>query len=128
MFDTVEKVTSTWLSSVNKGDLESVMALYNEHAIMIPTFSNRLLDNPEKIQNYFERLACREELSIALHENTVVTQFLKDNLYSSCGIYCWRFAVDGELLSFEARFSFLIDLAQASPIVHHHSSQIPRTL
>ena len=128
MFETVEAVTNTWLQNVNKGNIENLMELYDENAIMVPTFSNRLLNTPDKIRKYLESLACHEELSIALHENTVVIQALQKDLYSCCGIYCWRFAVDGELLSFEARFSFIINLALACPIIHHHSSQIPRTL
>jgi hypothetical protein len=116
------------MDHVNQGNLESLLALYDENAILIPTFSNRLLNTPEKIRGYFERLTAREELSIALHEKTLHVQALRASLYSVCGIYCWRFAVEGELLSFEARFSFMIDLDSPRPVIHHHTSQIPRTL
>ena len=97
-------------------------------AVLIPTFSNRLLGKPETIRDYFERLSTREELSIALHEKTLGVTPLGNQLFAMQGIYCWRFAIDGELLSFEARFSYMLDLARAKPIVHHHSSQIPRML
>jgi len=128
MAETPENVLKTWMSRINQGDIEGILALYDENAVLIPTFSNRLLNTPEKIRKYFEILASREELSIALHEKTLVVQPLRDNLYSMCGIYCWRFAVEGELLSFEARFSFLVDPTLSRPIIHHHTSQIPRTL
>jgi len=123
-----ETVLKTWMSHINEGNIESLLTLYDGNAVLIPTFSNRLLNTPEKIRKYFENLVSREELSIALHEKTLVVQPIRDNLYSMCGIYCWRFAVEGELLSFEARFSFIIDPNQPSPIIHHHTSQIPRTL
>ena len=74
------------------------------------------------------RLAAREDLSIALHEKTLLSQDLGGNVHALHGIYCWRFAVDGELLSFEARFSYILDLEREKPIMHHHSSQIPRML
>jgi len=32
------------------------------------------------------------------------------------------------LLNFEARFTYVVDLSKASPIMQHHSSQIPRML
>lgn len=128
MAETPEKILKTWMSHINQADIESLLALYDPNAVLIPTFSNRLLNSPEKIRKYFETLGGREELSIALHEKTLVVQPIRDNLYSMCGIYCWRFAVEGELLSFEARFSFIIDPALPSPIIHHHTSQIPRTL
>ena len=128
MSRTPEQVVAAWMSCINKRDMEGLMGLYDGGAVMIPTFSNRLLNTPEKVRKYFENLITREELSIALHENTLSVQPLPNQLYALCGIYCWRFAVEGELLSFEARFSFLLDLTRDQPILQHHSSQIPRTL
>ncbi len=128
LFKAPEDLLKVWLSRVNAGDIEGILALYDEQAILIPTFSNRLLNGPQKRRDYFENLVHREDLSIALHEKTLAVQALGASLHSLCGIYCWRFAVEGELLSFEARFSFLVDLARLNPILHHHTSQIPRTL
>ena len=121
-------ILEQWMQAVNEGDVESLLGLYDENAVLIPTFSNRLLNTPEKLRDYFEKLGSREELSIALHEKTLIIQKLGNQIYSLSGIYNWRFAVDGELLNFEARFSYLIDISKANPILHHHSSQIPRTL
>ncbi len=125
---TPEEILKAWLQAVNNGDIECVMALYAENAVLIPTFSNRLLNDTGKIRNYFESLNAREELSVALHEKTVTVQAISTSISALCGIYCWRFAVEHELLSFEARFSFVLDLALNNPIIQHHSSQIPRTL
>lgn len=123
-----EDVLAAWMQAVNHGDLEGVLALYDESAVLIPTFSNRLLGKPERIREYFERLSTREELSIALHEKTLGIQRVKEEVYAMHGIYCWRFAIDGELLSFEARFSYVLDMGLPHPILQHHSSQIPRML
>jgi len=129
MFSSPLHVIESWMRHVNEGDIESLLKLYDHGALLIPTFSNRLLNTPEKLREYFERLSSREELSIALHEKTVITQETKDkNVFMVGGIYNWRFAVDGELLNFEARFSYVMDISQSNPILHHHSSQIPRTL
>lgn len=123
-----EDVLKDWMLAVNTGDVEGLLALYDENAVLIPTFSNRLLNTPEKLREYFERLGGREELSIALHEKTLMVQPILNNTYCLSGIYCWRFAVEEELLSFEARFSYVVDLSLPRPIIHHHSSQIPRML
>jgi len=129
MFSSPLHVIESWMNHVNEGDIESLLKLYDHGALLIPTFSNRLLNTPEKLREYFEKLSSREELSIALHEKTVITQETKDkNVFMVGGIYNWRFAVDGELLNFEARFSYVMDIFQSNPILHHHSSQIPRTL
>jgi hypothetical protein len=121
-------ILEQWMQAVNNGNVKSLLSLYDNQAVLIPTFSNRLLNTPEKLRDYFEKLGSREDLSIALHEKTLIIQELENQIYSLSGIYNWRFAVDGELLNFEARFSYLIDLSKQNPILHHHSSQIPRTL
>ncbi|WP_089416508.1 nuclear transport factor 2 family protein [Vitreoscilla filiformis] len=124
--NTPRTVLDRWMQAVNQGDVAHLLALYAPHAVLIPTFSNRLLNTPDKLRDYFEKLGSREELSIALHEKTLLTQTLGETVFALSGIYNWRFAVDGELLNFEARFSYLLDLALPAPILHHHSSQIPR--
>jgi len=121
-------ILNQWMQAVNNADIEGLLSLYDPEAVLIPTFSNRILNTPERLRDYFEKLGSRPELSIALHEKTVIIQELQNELYALAGIYNWRFAVDGELLNFEARFSYLFDLSKPTPIVHHHSSQIPRTL
>ena len=122
----VNAILRQWIDAVNRQDISALAALYDPAAVLIPTFSNRVLDTPEKIRDYFEKLGRREQLSIALHENTLMVQILPQELCILNGIYNWRFKVDGELLNFEARFSYLMDLSRPSPILHHHSSQIPR--
>jgi len=123
-----QEILNTWLKSVNDGEIETLLSLYHESAVLIPTFSNRILNDPKKIQAYFEKLNSREELCVALHEKTIEVQTITDTIHSVSGIYCWRFAVDDEMLSFEARFSFVLDLSLENPILHHHSSQIPRMI
>ena len=123
-----DDVLYEWMQGVNSGDLEGLIGLYDEQAVLIPTFSNRLLSKPEPIREYFTKLCSREDLSIALHEKTLLNQSYGASIHGLQGIYCWRFAIDGEMLSFEARFSYVLDLARPKPIIHHHSSQIPRML
>ena len=116
------------MQAVNNGDVESLLALYDSNAVLIPTFSNKLLNTPDKLRGYFEKLASRDELSIRLHDKTLNVQAVQNDVFVLVGIYNWSFIVDEQLLTFEARFSYVIDLARPSPILHHHSSQIPRML
>lgn len=125
---TPQEILNAWMQAVNAADVETLLALYDPQAVLIPTFSNRILNSPEKLRDYFEKLGSRPDLSIALHEKTLIVQELGNQQFALGGIYNWRFAVDGEVLNFEARFSYLMDLSRPNPIVHHHSSQIPRTL
>lgn len=123
-----EQILKDWIEAVNKRDMEKILSFYDRNAILIPTFSNRILETPDKIRGYFERLASNDKLNVKLHENTVKAQKVSENIYALSGIYLWRMSVEGESLNFEARFSFVMDLNSDSPIIQHHSSQIPRML
>jgi len=125
---TPEEVLKKWIHAVNEGDVESLVDLYDDSAVFIPTFSSRILRTSEGIRDYFTKLATREELSLALHDKTLAIQTVHDGIFIISGIYCWRFAIDGEMLSFEARFNYMLDLNLERPILQHHSSQIPRVL
>jgi len=128
MMKTPQDVLGLWMQAVNGGDIEGLLGLYDSQAVVIPTFSNRLLNTPDKLREYFVRLGSRAGLSVTLHEKTLIVQDLQNQIFTLSGIYNWRFVIEGELLNFEARFSYVIDLSRSSPILHHHSSQIPRTL
>jgi len=125
---TPNDVIEQWMQGVNTADVELLLSLYDDKAVLIPTFSNRILNTPEKLRDYFERLGAREGLSIVLHDKTLSEQSITDALFIISGLYNWRFTVDDELLNFEARFSYVLDMSKKSPIMHHHSSQIPRML
>ena len=128
MCNNSKHVLDLWITGVNSGNLNEVFYLYDENAILLPTFSNKLLNTTDSIRSYFIKLSSRNGLHVELHDDTLSVQNLSNDLYSVNGIYCWRFEVESELLSFEARFTFIIDLKRSSPIVHHHSSQVPRML
>lgn len=122
------ELLTRWMHLVNSQDLEPLLALYDERAVLIPTFSNRLLSTPERIREYFVTLCSREELTISLHEKTVIAREIRDGIVDLCGIYRWGFKIDDEPMTFEARFSYVLDVQRPRPILHHHSSQIPRML
>ena len=77
-----EDFLKDWMQLVNSGDVERLVTMYDKSALLIPTFSNRLLNKPEGIREYFERLCSRDDLSIALHEKTLVVQHIKDDVHA----------------------------------------------
>lgn len=123
-----DQVLKTWLKAVNEKSITQILSLYDENAVLIPTFSNKILNTSEKITNYFEQLGSREELHVSLHEKTLDVRQAGERISVLYGIYTWQFLVDKELLTFEARFSFVLNLNLERPILHHHSSQVPRML
>jgi hypothetical protein len=128
MFEKPEQVLQSWLEGINSGELDKPISLYADHAVLLPTFSNKGLIELKDKQGYFAKLAGYEDLSVVLHNRTLHSQHLSSKLYLLSGIYCWRFEIEGEPLNFEARFSMAMDLDKTCPIIHHHSSQVPRML
>lgn len=124
----VNDFLTEWVNAVNKKDLNKIISFYADEAVLVPTFSNIILNSPEKIKDYFTKLLSRKELSCGIHQKTINTNSAAENVYIVDGIYFFRFAVDEEPLTFEARFSIIADFKRKKPIIHHHSSQIPRLL
>ena len=123
-----QKIVERWIKLVHQRELENLLALYDHDAIIIPTFSDRIQNTPEKIREYFKKLFSRKNLKLTLHPKTIRTQQLNAILFVVSGIYQWKFTVEDELITYEARFTFVVDISKASPIIHQHSSQIPRMI
>ena len=116
-------VLDAWLTGVNTGCLDEVVALYDESAILLPTFSKKMLSDHQSIADYFKGLSNRGRVSVTLVDNTPSIQALGDSLEAVSGFYDWHF-IDEDILA-KARFTYLTDSAKPSPILHHHSSLLP---
>ncbi len=115
-----------WADCVNQGRIDDLIALYHEGAVLMPTFSPHAAKNREQLRDYFTLLFTRKDLQVQVHEKTLDCLRTGERSYVVNGIYDFRFDVDGTFLTFPSRFTFMIDLGNESPILHHHSSQIPR--
>ncbi len=121
-------VIDAFAEGVNTHNSDLLISLYDPRAVLIPTFSGRSRKTTEQIADYFQTLIQKPGLGISLHDKTVNIIPVQDEIYALSGLYLWRFSVDDELLNFEARFSYVVNLGLKSPILQHHSSQIPRSL
>ena len=114
-----------WAGHVNQGRLDELVALYRNDAVLTPTFSPDSAKGEADLRRYFDGLAAREGLRVDIHEGSVDCTPIDESRSVITGTYDFNFEVDGALRAFPSRFTFVIDLAQESPILHHHSSQIP---
>ena len=126
--DTPEKILDRWIEYVNKREVESVVNLYEEKSMLLPTFSPHCMSKPEQIKEYFMQLSARKDIRVELHEETIKKTKIDEHTYIMTGIYSFHFVVDDANLTFPSRFTFVLDVSSEKPIIHHHSSQIPRTL
>jgi len=127
-FKTAEEVLFQWVSRVCSGNADDITALYHESAVLIPTFSPHTVITREGIRNYFGQLASRDGLGVRLHSKALRKHSQSETLHTLSGIYSFEFEVDQVLLSFPSRFTFVMDISLDKPILHHHSSQVPRNL
>ena len=119
---------SLWADNVNDLNAESLLDLYDKHATLMPTFSPHTVGDRAALISYFDQLFSRDSLSVTLQEDTVCAFHLVDQLDLVFGVYSFAFEVDRTLLNFPARFTFVLDFGRSAPILHHHSSQIPKML
>jgi hypothetical protein len=123
MTNTPEMILQRWIEYVNKLEVDNIVSLYGETSTLLPTFSPDSLSKPEHIKEYFMQLATRKNLSINLHNETLRKYEIGKNT-----IYSFHYMVDDANLTFPSRFTFIIDTSKKKPILHHHSSQVPRKL
>ena len=123
-----EEVLSKWISGICTGAIDEVEKLYDENAVLVPTFSPHTVNTTQGIRQYFEQLATRDNLQVRLYDKSLKRQPIGGNAFILSGIYAFEFEVDQLLLTFPSRFTFAVDLSLEKPIVHHHSSQVPRNL
>ncbi len=128
MSDTAEKILDQWITYVNRLEVENVIKLYNDKSTLLPTFGQNCLSTPQQMKQYFKQLAARKNLRVDLHAETLKKYDIGENKHILMGIYSFHFIVDEARLTFPSRFTFILDMSKENPILHHHSSQIPRTL
>ena len=125
MYQNPREALDQWITLVNQLAVDELLALYDDDAVLFPTFSDALLTNKEGIRNYFEKLSGQPDTEVSVNEDSVITQSFSDGLHAISGIYGWRFDKSEDAFVLQARFTFVLDLSRSSPILHHHSSQLP---
>ncbi len=120
-----ETVIDQWLAAVNAHELEAVLSLYAENSVLLPTFSPGIVNSTDGLHDYFSALASRPGLAVSLSDEAVIYQVAGDQEIAS-GIYFFHWEIEGERHSFESRFTFVIDSSADRPIIHHHSSEMPK--
>lgn len=114
-----------WVRRVNARDLEGVLSLYGEGAVLIPTFSDEIRTTRERIRDYFENLSRHEDIVVDLHEAAITVQPTSGRCYCLGGTYGWSWKAGEGKDHFKARYTYLVDLDKEQPILHHHSSALP---
>ena len=117
------QILSDWQRFLNHGDLENIVRLYSDEAVLWGTFSDTLRDSPRLIGEYFEKLFRKEDLRV---EWGTVCSRSYNGLHLYSGTYEFSY-VDARPVTVPARFTFVIEDSDGAGlrILTHHSSVMP---
>ena len=101
-----ERALMKWIEGVNAGDLDSVLAMYAESAVLLPTFSSEVRGTLETIQDYFLNLAKNDRIEVELDQDSKLVQQISETVVSLAGLYTWRIVKGDSVNTFVARYSF----------------------
>ena len=113
-------VFDKWVKSINSHDINSLMKLYADEVIMIPTLSTKIRSNKDQVKDLFRDLFDKDDLKIVPYQ--INTQKI-DGLKVDSGQYQLKWDSRGFPETSDLRFSFVI---KEGKIISHHSSLEPR--
>lgn len=122
-----ENLLRAWEVCLNNTDLDGIISLYTEDAVLWGTFSEVIRDTPVLIRDYFEVLFNRKNLKVHFGPSNL-RSFGQAAIYS--GEYEFSYENDeNKLVKCPARFSFVFykDGNDSYKIIDHHSSLTPET-
>lgn len=113
-----------WAIAVTRGEKTTLLSLYAEDAILVPTVSNDVREDRLSRQAYFDDFLANEALTCELEEySRRVSRKLGTVVIG--GRYTFRYLVDGETTTIPARFLFTFEeILGEWKITGHHSSQL----
>jgi len=120
---TPENIIEQWVDHFNNADMKAILSLYDDNATLLPTFLPKLLASNNEIKGYFD-VAFNGGASVEINVEDAISKELPGNIFLMTGSYVFCLGSKGgkKYLSW---YSFLIDLSDDSPIMHHHSSRVP---
>lgn len=119
------EIPEKWVTSVNRGEVDEIMACYHEKASLLATFEARPLKSFEQIRNYFVGFTSKEGSGVRIDQPSLSHDPLGDGFYLATGLYEFYYLKEGNLVRHPARFTFTIKGDPNERIIHHHSSLIP---
>lgn len=110
-------VLNKWITLVNSKDLKGIKEIYDENAVLIPSFSSRIRKTPKEIEDYYQTLFKLNDLKISkevIHLNVSNRQRIDSGIYhiswlnhSNRSSYKLNFLMvvqDGKIIAHQASF------------------------
>jgi hypothetical protein len=118
-------IPNQWTDLLNEGNLEGVLSLYEEKALLMATFDAEPLMRPAQRREYFENFMKRPGAGVEVDPSTLSHKPLSSDLYQATGHYTFFYEEADVLVRQNARFTFIVSIKDSHLILHHHSSLVP---
>ena len=119
------EIPRIWADRLNAGDVDGVVSLYDENALLLATFDAEPLVQPAQRRKYFEGFMGRPGAGVELDDTTLLPNRLSEGVYQATGLYVFFYEEGGVLVRQNARFTFIVSVDDRHLILHHHSSLVP---
>ena len=114
------EILNRWQQHLNEKNLSMLLNLYDISCVLIPTFSSEILTNREQIKDYFFKVIEVQKGKVEFQKNSISEQQFGENIFLLSGKYFFHLMGKEKT---PARFSFMVNLFNENPILHHHSSR-----
>ena len=114
------EILKSWQQHLNEKNLSGILKLYDINCVLIPTFSSEILTDHEQIKEYFVKVIEVQKSKVEFQPNSISEQQVGENMYLLSGKYFFHL-MEEEIIP--ERFSFIVNLLNENPIMHHHSSR-----
>ena len=117
------KVLIDWIEALSTKNIDALLALYAEEAILVPTLQNYICRNSAERQTYFEKLLANPGLTCQL-DSVHLCPSRTARTATAAGHYTFSFKRNGIDETIPARFLYsLEEIDGAWLIIGHHSSK-----
>ena len=115
-----------WADCLTHSRLDELLAMYEDEAVLLPTFGSKILRGQEALRGYFTALMENPNLSVHL-EDEQINQNAHENHRVLSGDYMFSWGADASDLTYvHARYTFALSLADGKWIAStQHSSVQP---
>jgi uncharacterized protein (TIGR02246 family) len=119
----VKEALTQWVKTVETGNTEQMLALYDKDAIMFSVFAVKPLETPKALHRYYDEVYKNPDRKVVVTESYVR---MFGNVALNSGLYTLSYKQDNEPVVIPSRFSFTYVLKDGKwVIIEHHSSKVP---
>jgi len=119
-FKNPQNILLDWKNNLENKNLDAIVDNYSDDGILVSTFGD-ILDDKNKIRNYFKDLFTKDELKVEFIGNPTISELNGATVFT--GLYNFQYKEKGITQNVKARYSFIIKKVNGKYyILKQHSS------